>query len=114
MTRKSAAAAILCVASLASATAQAQPPSQPVALRDAIVAPDYLRIIKPGRSVTVRNQCHGRYWSELSAYRWNGEALPGQRWNADNDRTYWGRVTFDGITWTNHYGSAVMVAGWCS
>jgi hypothetical protein len=90
-----------------------------VALADAAYAPDYLRVLRPMRATTVARQC-GRdgYWPEVSAYKWNGAALGGQRWNAERTLTYWraarGRVTFDGITWRNRTWHAVLVAGWCA
>lgn len=102
-------AAILATLSLAGG-AQARP----VALPDAKTPPTYLRYLQPGERVTVERQCpHGGYWSDLSAYRWNGAGLPGQQWSHDRTRTSWGRVTFDGVTWSNHYRLPVIVAGWC-
>lgn len=104
----------------ASSVAHAHHPvGKRVALSDARVAPDYLRALKPGRSVTVTRQC-GRngFWSEVSAYRGRGGALGGQQWNRDHDLTFWrapygGRVTFDGITFRNATSRAVLVGGWC-
>jgi hypothetical protein len=104
----------IAVLSAPAATASSEPQARPVTLRDARVAPSYLHLVQPGRSVTRTHQCdRGGYWTELSAYQWNGEALPAQRWNADHDRMSWGRVTFDGITFRNHYSQPVIVAGWC-
>lgn len=87
--------------------------SRPVTLRDARVSPSYLRLLEPGRATTVLRQCPGYFWQELSAYQWNGESLPAQRWNRDHTLLRWGRVTFDGITFRNHYRQPVLVAGWC-
>ena len=84
---------------------------RPVTLRQAAIPPTYLRMLQPGRSTTVTRQCGSQYWSELSAYQWNGEALPGQRYYGE--RMHWGRVTFDGITWRNGTSQPVLVAGWC-
>jgi len=100
------------------AAAHAAPAAQPVKLSDARTAPDYLRALKPGRTVTVTRQCPRGGWSDTSAYRGRGGALGGQRWNADHDRTYWraaygGRVTFDGVTFRNATTRTVLVGGWC-
>lgn len=69
-----------------------------VSLRDASVAPSYLRLLAPGQSTTKDRQCRGGYWSDVNAYRWTGDALAPQRWNSDRTVTRWGRVTFDGVT----------------
>jgi len=106
------------------AAAHAAPAAQPVKLSDARTAPDYLRSLKPGRTVTVADgeQCvsdgHAALFSDVSAYRGRGGALGGQRWNADHDVTYWraaygGRVTFDGIAFRNATTRTVLVGGWC-
>jgi hypothetical protein len=93
---------------------QGENAGKPVGMGDATSAPSFMQMLKPGHSLTVTRQCGTDYWVELSAYTWRGTALPGQRWNADHDRLHWGRVTFDGITWTNHYPhQAVLVAAWC-
>lgn len=88
--------------------------ARPVALSDARVAPDMLRLLAPGQHLTELRQCpRGGYYGDTSAYRWNGRALPAQTWNRLHDRTRWGRVSYDGLTWHNRYPFPVLVAGWC-
>jgi len=100
--------------------------ARPVALPQATIAPDRMALLQPGRSVTYTSEDDGyncpekhAFFTETSAYRWNGYQLSGQRWNADHTVTYWrdnrhgGRVTFDGITFRNHTHRPVLVAGWC-
>ena len=104
---------------LSSALAADAAVAKPVSLSDARTAPDFLRALKPGRTVTVTRQCpRGGYWMETSAYRGRGGALGGQRWTSDHTVTYWpaaygGRVTFDGITFANRTTRTVLVGGWC-
>ena len=61
--------AALSAALLAPSAAHAAPAAQPVKLSDARTAPDYLRALKPGRTVTVTRQCR---FSDTSAYRGRG------------------------------------------
>lgn len=90
-----------------------------VALTDATIPPTYLTYLWPRARVTYAPNCQpSGYFSDVSAYRWDGRTLGPQRWNRDHDRTYWrdpsgGRVTFDGITFRNHTNHPVLVAGWC-
>lgn len=117
------AAALLMIAStlaLGAEFAQANT-ARAVNLSEANFAPDRLVYVKPGKSVTILDQCGprtvanlGGFFTELSAYRWNGRALPAQRWNSDRTLLRWGRVSFDGITATNRYPFPVLFAGWCS
>lgn len=106
-----------------SASAQARA----VGLGDAITPPTYLVYLYPHGSVTyarsdrhhVGENCpHGGFFTDVSAYHWNGTALAPQRWTSDHTLTYWrnrnGRsVSFDGITFHNGTYSPVLVAGWC-
>lgn len=99
-----------------------------VALSDAATPPTNLVLVGAHESVnfalahdgTVYNCGEDRYgwFSDVSAYRWNGRALGDQRWNRAHDRTYWrdprgGRVVFDGVTFVNRTSYPVLVAGWC-
>lgn len=96
-----------------------------VSLSDASAPPASLVYLYPGASVTLAHArtgytCApaGRYFSDVSAYRWDGSALGPQRWEARALRYVWrdhaGRaVTWDGATWRNHTGAPVLVAGWC-
>lgn len=105
-----------------------EPKAHPVSLWDATVAPSELAYLKPGKSVTFASEDDGYnctnakgrgtgWFTDTSAYGWNGEAVGAQRWNADHTVTYWmvahRRVTFDGITFRNHSKLSVIVAGWC-
>lgn len=108
----------VCASALGASLASASTPARAVSLSDARIAPDMLRILPAGHAATFLRQCpRGHYFTETSAYRWNGRALSGQRWNADRTLTYWrarhGRVTFDGLTFHNGTRAAVLVAGWC-
>jgi hypothetical protein len=92
----------------------------PVSLDDAAVAPSMLYYLGPGERIMVPEpQCkHGSYFTDISAYRWNGHALSGQQWTKDNLLTYWSarsgrRVTYNGIAFRNHTHGHVIVAGWC-
>jgi hypothetical protein len=93
--------------------------ARPVNLTDATYAPSRLVYLQPHMAATFDvDQCpRGTYFSEVSAYRWNGHALSAQRWNADHTVTYWSygreRITFDGITFRNATHHHVLVAGWC-
>lgn len=83
-----------------------------VGLSQARSAPTWLVSVPAHRTRTVLRQCpHGTWFSEFSAYRWDGSPLPAQRRTGDLVR--WGRVTFDGLTWRNHTSATVLVAGWC-
>lgn len=126
-----AALAIIAAVLLASVSiAQATPTARAVALSDAAVPPTYLVYLWPHGSVTFARETgrhrraadncpRGGYFSDVSAYAWNGAPLAPQRW----DRIgvyYWqlghghhGRVTFDGITFRNESSRKVLVAGWC-
>jgi hypothetical protein len=93
-----------------------------VTLRDARVAPTELRLLQPHARITYatptgENCTGGGYFSDVSAYRWNGEALGAQvhrslrdRWTVPGTRTH---VTFDGVTFRNHASVPVLIAGWC-
>lgn len=110
----------LMIGSSANALAANLRHAEPVKLADAKREPSMLRLLKADRSVTVTRQCaRGTYFADTSAYRWNGTALMGQRWNKARDRTFWldgqagGRVTFDGIKFHNGTSMDVLIAGWC-
>lgn len=98
------------------AVSRADPRPMGPTLEMARSAPQTLRYLKAHTAVTITRQCpRGHYWTELSAYTWRGGRLPAQvRHGGVNSREQWGRVTFDGITWRNHYNHPVLVAGWCS
>lgn len=98
--------------------------ARPVSLSDALSPPTELVFLYPHASVTYAYgregyNCprEGRYFSDVSAYNWRGDAIGAQRWNRDHTVTYWrnrtGRVTFDGITFRNDSRQFVLVAGWC-
>ncbi len=114
-------ATIITAAALAGAAAAPADASYPraVSLSDASSAPSFLHLVKPGRSYLTLTQCRGdSYFSDTSAYRWNGQQLSAQRWDRDRTITFWrdrrgGRVTFDGIVWRNRTHRSVLVAGWC-
>lgn len=100
-----------------------------VSLADASAPPTVLAILRPhhaympaadwqGRPCGLGGRRHG-YFSDVSAYRWNGSALGPQRWD-DIGVDYWqlghgrhGRVTYDGLMWRNESRATVLVAGWC-
>lgn len=108
-----AALGMLAAAALASPT-----DARRVSLTDARVAPSMMVLVPAHETHNALTQCaHGTYYSDISAYRWNGRALGAQRWTRERTLTYWrarhGRVTFDGITWRNRTRAAVLVAGWC-
>jgi hypothetical protein len=101
------------------AMASAHPFGKPVALSDAEVPPAVLEYVRPGQAVTFTRQCgrHG-YFGDISAYRWDGSPLRGQRWNRTRDRIMWGDpyggfVMFDGIKVTNRTTAPVLFGGWC-
>lgn len=90
-----------------------------VSLADASYPPTYLVYLYPGASVTYadhgENCPGGGFFSDVSAYQWNGHAVGRQHHTELSD--YWptksGRVTFDGITFRNRSHRPVLVAGWC-
>jgi len=101
--------------------------ARPVTLSMARVEPTWL-VLVPGMDVRhgrvrfhrvthAATPCpHGGYFSDVSAYRWNGSALGGQ--HETRMRVSWrdtregGRVVWDGVTFTNRTTRAVLVAGW--
>lgn len=123
--------AVLILAAFYAASARAD--SSPrhvraVGLADALSPPQYIVYLGVGAHVTyartdkghVGENCPrtGGYFTDVSAYHWNGTALRAQRWTPDGTVTYWPnsngrRVTFDGITFTNRTRAPVLVAGWC-
>lgn len=116
-------AAFILVLGVAGKVDSAQP-AQPreVELSDARRAPSKLAYLKPGQYKTWAHgeagfNCRRGYFTDTSAYHWDGSALAPQRWNRDRTLAYWrsvrGRVTFDGITFRNHTSQPVIVAGWC-
>lgn len=100
-------------------------PAQAVALSDATTAPTYMTLLRPGASALYTgrggyNCPGGSYFTDVSAYTWQGRALGPQRWTRDHTLTYWRVpnhprqfVTFDGIKFHNDSHRAVLVAGWC-
>lgn len=102
--------------------------ARPVALSDATFPPTEMVYLYPGASVTYAYgvsgyNCpdHKSWFTETSAYQWNGKALgPQHRSKSSNYFDYWvrpghphQRVSFDGITFRNHTKIGVLVAGWC-
>lgn len=102
--------------------------ARPVALSDATYAPTTLVLLHAGDAVTVADRfgydCHTRngrgYFSDVSAYKWNGRALGAQRWDSVDMVYYWRiphtrgqSVRFDGATFYNDSRHSVLVAGWC-
>lgn len=85
--------------------------ADPVPLTDAISEPDYERVLLPGSQGTLPLQLAYRI-SDVSAYRWNGSALPAQRWTDHHTVSHWGRVAFDGRTFSNYGRQRVIVAAW--
>jgi hypothetical protein len=92
-----------------------------VGLGDATTAPTYLVYLRPHGSVTYsvgsdgHNCPRGGFFTDVSAYAWNGTAIGAQFHTNDHDywRGYRGRVSFDGITFHNGTHRKVLVAGWC-
>lgn len=115
--------ALACFACVSSAVAA----PRAVRLSDARTAPTHLALLAPHARTTlddwqcgrapVNGSASDRYYSDTSAYGWDGHALGAQRWTRDHTVTYWrtrtGRVTFDGVVFRNHSRRAVLVAGWC-
>lgn len=106
----------------------AQGAPRAVSLADAHVSPSMLRYVFPGHTFTPRTDAqghpchaHGRagFYSDVSAYRWNGSALGPQRWNARALVYYWhargdaGAAVYDGLSFRNDTYAPVLVAGWC-
>lgn len=96
--------------------------ARPVALTDATSAPTMLRLVRAHGAYTPAQCGHGAFFSDVSAYRWNGKALGHQTWSEHAPvggglAYYWtarhGRVWFDGATFYNHSSATVLVAGWC-
>jgi hypothetical protein len=109
-----------CIVGAGIVASDAMAAARPVALADASTPPNTLRYVMPGQHVTYPIQCANGsgFWSDVSAYRWNGKPLGAQRWSRSALRWVWddprgGRVTFDGITFRNRTRSPVLVAGWC-
>lgn len=94
-----------------------------VELSDARRPPTRLAYLMPGEARTYARgiegwNCRDRTWfSDVSAYHWDGSALGPQRFNRRTQVMFWrsvrGRVTFDGITFRNRTDRPVLVAGWC-
>lgn len=111
------------------AASDAMAQARPVALADAHSAPSMLHYVQAGRYFTPNTDAMGRpckrtaqaraYYSDVSAYAWDGSALGAQRRNARTLLTYWhrpgsaGAVTYDGLTFHNDTYAPVLVAGWC-
>lgn len=91
----------------------------PVALSDARSAPHTLLYVKRGDAANVLRQCsRGHWFSDVSAYRWDGSALGAQRWNRAHDRILWpvpgeGAVHYNGIRVWNDTRHPILFAGWC-
>lgn len=98
-----------------------------VGLGDALTPPTVLHYLRPHRSITYthgrdgHNCPRGGWFSDVSAYAWNGTAIGAQVDYDDYDA--WsvrsaghgahGHVTFDGITFWNGSNVPVLVAAWC-
>jgi hypothetical protein len=119
----------LSIAAFALGTSRAHatvpPPSDVVSLWDAVQPPSELSVVWPGESHTYArgregwNCSHHAWFTDVQAYRWNGQALGRQQWNDRTQVIFWrdkrgGRVTFDGITFRNRTHHPVQVAGWCA
>lgn len=129
--------AALCVSIMAlwaiafTATAHADTSAaRPVSLSQASIEPTWM-VYVPGISIShgrvrahrvthAATPCpHGTYFSDVSAYRWDGSALGAQHWSHARQRMLWndtpegGRVAYDGVTFVNRTTRAVLVAGWC-
>jgi hypothetical protein len=108
--------------------AHAAPGPRAVSLADASAPPTMLAYVLPGHAFTPNTDSEGRpchahgragYFSDASAYRWNGSALGAQHWNASALVYYWharghvGAVAYDGLTFRNDTRAPILVAGWC-
>lgn len=108
-------------AELASAASRTH--SRSVSLSDARFAPSVLVYVRAGETYTLRHArpCKGKrgrsYFTDVSAYTWQGGALGAQTWDAGDEVYAWrapsGRVAFDGRTFHNETSAPVLVAGWC-
>jgi len=108
-----------------SVASDAMASARPVALADATVPPTVLVYVAPGRGYTTRHArpCRARsgrrgYFSDVSAYRWDGSALGAQTWHAPELAYVWRdhddfAVTYNGRTFFNDTTAPVLVAGWC-
>ena len=92
--------------------------ARPVALTDAHYAPTTLAYMYPHTSITLADAAcpRGGFYSDVSAYRWDGRALSAQTRVAS--RHVWRdsrghAVTWDGATVRNHTNTRVIFAGWC-
>jgi hypothetical protein len=106
-------AAVVLAAAILPASASAQPVARAVELSDATAPPRFLQYVKPGAVSRSVPRCT----SEVSAYKWDGNALGPQRQDFDG-WSYWdgprGQVWFDGIGFVNLTRKPVIVAAWCS
>ena len=117
-------AILTAIATMSASAATLRPEAHAVALSDAERAPSALALLLPHASVTYAHgragyNCPRGYFTDVSAYQWNGGALAPQRWDRIGV-AYWnyghghhGRVTFNGVTFTNEGARPVLVAGWC-
>ena len=97
-----------------------RPLARSVALADASVAPTWKRTLAPGAYVHAPTCKGGGFPSDVGAYRADGSAMSGQRWDKRTLRYYWrslygarGRVTYDGATFRNNTSAPRLVAQWC-
>ncbi len=110
----------LSATALSAELAHAERLPRAVSLSDATHAPRSAFFVFPGETIIGKVQCpRGHFWTETSAYRWDGSALSAQRWNRLHDRTFWrdsrgGRVIFDGVAVHNGTRAPIIFAGWCS
>jgi hypothetical protein len=101
----------LALAALAAAIpASAQAAPRAVELSDASIAPTFLKYVHPGGTANV--PCDP---TDVSAYRWDGNALGAQRKSAGWD--YWqartGRAWYTDRVFLNLSKRPVIVAAWC-
>lgn len=94
------------------ALAESAPPvAHRVTLADASSPPTRLLYLRPGRTRCIAPRlAYGM--SDVQAYRWNGRALPAQRYSRDGLTILWGRVAFDGVCWQNGTRQPILAAVW--
>lgn len=82
-----------------------------VTLRDASSPPAVIVYVEPQQTRCVPLSV-AFTMSDVQAYTWRGGALPVQSWSRDRLTTRWGRVSYNGICFTNDYTQPVLGAAW--